>query len=266
VQDRDAGDIGDFLKLGLLRWLAAPSPFLPAHRLGVVWRRVSAEDDANGNELGYLDPSSVAGEELRPLDPDLYDRLQRIAMTGDRSVSGLARAGALPKGTVCFERVPDFAGLAPIDNAARSVRRERWFHEAMVAVDACSLVFLDSASRLRSHDDPEPGPSDRAELHTYLSEVGRLLERGQSVVTCHHADRHEPVTRRAESTMTAIYDQLGIEPLAAVRASRGTVPLFTVIPHPQLRSDLDHRLGALQQTRWGDELHLYRWHREKVAV
>jgi hypothetical protein len=39
-----------------------------------------------------------------------------------------------------------------------------------------------------------------------------------------------------------------------------------VIPHPQHRSDLDHRLGALQQTRWGDELHLYRWHREKVAV
>jgi hypothetical protein len=187
-------------------------------------------------------------------------------MTGDRSLSVLARSGALPKGTVCFEQVPDFADLAPTDSAARSVRRERWFHEAMVAVDACSLVFLDPAGGQRSPDQAEPAHRDGAELPTYLSEVGRLLERGQSVVTYHDADRHEPVTRRAESTMTAIHDQLGMEPLAAVRASRGTAPLFTVIPHPQLRSDLEHRLGALQQTRWGGELHLYRWHGDKVAV
>jgi hypothetical protein len=267
VQDRDAGDVGDFLKLGLLRWLAAPSPFLPAHRLGVVWCRVSDEDqDANDDHVGYLDPSSAAGVELRPLDPDLYDRLQGMAATGDHSVSGLAACGALPKGTVCFERVLDFADLAPTDRAARSVRRERWFHEAMVAVDPCSLVFLDPDSGLRNDDHSVPSHRDRAELHTYLSEVGRLLERGQSVITCHYADRHEPVARQAESTMTAIHDQLGMEPLATVRASRGTAPLFTVIPHPQLRSDLEHRLGALQQTRWGDELHLYRWHREKVAV
>ena len=36
VQDRYAGDLGDYLKFGLLRWLAPPGvPTSP--RLGVVW-------------------------------------------------------------------------------------------------------------------------------------------------------------------------------------------------------------------------------------
>jgi hypothetical protein len=267
VQDRYAGDVGDFLKLGLLRWLAAPSPFLPPHRLGVVWCRVTDEDhNADGKHVAYLDPSSAAGQELRPLDPDLYDRLRHMVATGNRSVAGLASSGVLPRGTVCFDQVLSFADLAPTNRAARVVRRERWFHEAMVAVDSCSLVFVDPDNGLRRDDHPVPSHRNLAEKHTYLSEVGRLLERGQSVVAYHHADRSEPVADQAESRMTDIYDQLGVEPLAAVRASRGTARLFMVIPHPQHRSDLDHRLGALQQTRWGDELHLHRWHREKVAV
>lgn len=267
MQDRYAGDVGDFLKLGLLRWLAAPSPFLPPHRLGVVWFRVSDEDhNADGKHVSYLDPASAAGEDLRPLDPDLYDRLREMVDSGDRSVAGLAACGALPKGTLCFDQVLSFADLAASDRAARSVRRERWFHEAMVAVDPCSLVFVDPDNGLRRDDHSVPSHRNRAEKHTYLSEVGRLLERGQSVVAYHHADRSEPVADQARSRMADIHDVLGVEPLAAVRASRGTNRLFMVIPHPLHRSGLDDRLGALQQTRWGDELRLYRWRRETALV
>ena len=43
MQDLHAGAVGDFMKLGLLRWLAAPSPFAPRPNLGVVWYRVPDE-------------------------------------------------------------------------------------------------------------------------------------------------------------------------------------------------------------------------------
>jgi hypothetical protein len=267
MQDRYAGDIGDFMKLGLLRWLAAPSPFAQPHRLGVVWFRVADElQGADGKYVTYLDPSSAAGQDLRPLDPDLYDRLRKLVASGTRSVAALVASGVLPAGTAHFDQELSFADLAPTDRAARTVRRERWFHEAMVAVDQCSLVFVDPDNGLRRDDHSVPSYRNLAEKHTYLSEVGRLLERGQSVVACHHADRSESVAAQAESRMADIHDTLGVEPLAAVRASRGTARLFMVIPHPQHRSDLEHSLGALQQSRWSDELRLYRWQREQALV
>lgn len=267
MQDRYAGDIGDFVKLGLLRWLAAPSPFAQPHRLGVVWSRVADDlQAADGKSVTYLNPSSPAGHDLRPLDPDLYDRLRTMAASGNRSVAALVASGVLPAGTAHFDQVLSFADLAPTDRAARSVRRERWFREAMVAVDQCSLVFVDPDNGLRRDDHAMPSYRNLAEKHTYLSEVGRLLERGQSVVAYHHADRSESVASQTESRMADIHEALGVEPLAAVRASRGSVCLFMVIPHPRHRSDLEHSLGALQQSRWSDELRLYRWHREHALV
>ena len=255
------------MKLGVLRWLAAPSPFSQPLRLGVVWYRVSDEShSADGKYVSYLDPSSPAGQDLRPLDPDLYDRLRAMVRAGDRSVASLAERGVLPPGTVCFDQELSFADLAPTARAARIVRRERWFHEAMVAVDSCSLVFVDPDNGLRRDDHSVPSHRNLAEKHAYLSEVGRLLERGQSVVACHHADRSEPVALQADARMADIHEVLGVEPLAAVRALRGSARLFIVIPHPRHRSDLEDRLGALQLSSWADELRQYRWHCEKALV
>jgi hypothetical protein len=232
--------------------------------LGVVRFRVADEDrGADGNDGGYLDPTSPSGQELQLLDPDLYDRLRSTLTAGDRSA---ATCEVLPKGTVYFDQVLSFADLAPHDRTARIVRRERWFHEAMVAVDQCSLVYLDPDNGLRSDHRSMPLHRGPSEKHNYLSEAGRLLERGQSVVIYHPADRSRPVPAQAESTMADIHDVLGVEPVAAVRASRGATRLFIVIPQPHHRSDLETSLEVLQQTRWSDELRLYRWQRKAALV
>jgi hypothetical protein len=266
VQDRNAGDVGDFVKLGLLRWLVAPSPFSRSNRLGVVWFRVADErDNADGDHVSYLDPTSAMGGDLRPLDADLYDRLRGMVAAGHRSVNSLAACGVLPKDTLYFDEVLTFPDLAPRDRAALIVRRERWFHKAMIAVEPCSLVFLDPDDGL-CRDDDAPSNRSAAEKHAYVSEVGRLLERGQSVIAYHHADRSETVEAQAASRMNDIREALGVEPLAAVRARRDTNRMFLVIPHPRHRSDLEDRLGALQLSRWGDELRLHRWQRNKALA
>ena len=249
------------MKLGLLRWLVAPSPFSRSHRLGVVWFRVVDErHSADGDHVSYLDPMSAAGGDLRPLDADLYDRLRVMVAAGHRSVHALAACGVLPKDTSYFDEVLNFADLAPSVRAARMVRRERWFHQAMIAVEPCSLVFLDPDDGLRCDDGVDAlADQTAAEKHAYVSEVGRLLDRGQSVIAYHHADRSEPVEAQAASRMNDIREALGVDPLAAVRVRRGTNQIFLVIPHPRHRSDLEDRLGALQLSRWGDELTLHRW-------
>jgi hypothetical protein len=263
MQDRYAGDVGDFMKLGLLRWLVAPTPFAPQRQLGVIWYRVPDEShNGDGKHIGYLDPSSTAGQDLRPLDADLYDRLRDMVAADNRSVAALAAGGVLPSSTRYYDRVLDFSDLDPSDRAARAVRRERWFHEAMVAVAPCSLVFLDPDNGLRRDDHPVPAHRNLAEKHVYLSEAQRLLDRGQSVVVYHHADRSERVPDQAQSRMEDIRDELGVDPVAAVQASRGSARLFLVIPsNDHHRSELDDRLAALQLSNWGDELRVHRWQR-----
>ena len=54
MQDRYAGDIGDFMKLGLIRALVAGDP---PRRLGVNWYLCADEShNADGKHIGYLDP------------------------------------------------------------------------------------------------------------------------------------------------------------------------------------------------------------------
>jgi hypothetical protein len=50
VQDRYAGDLGDYLKLGLLRWLTS-SEADSVPRLGVVWYRREQVSGADGEAL-----------------------------------------------------------------------------------------------------------------------------------------------------------------------------------------------------------------------
>jgi hypothetical protein len=71
VQDRYAGDLGDYLKFGLLRWLAPPgAPASP--RLGVVWYRTADEThNGDGKHIAYLDPGHRSSGRFRDLDPDL---------------------------------------------------------------------------------------------------------------------------------------------------------------------------------------------------
>lgn len=258
MQDRCAGDVGDFFKLGLLRWLVSPCPDTQAHRLGVVWYRMPDEyHSLDGTSIDYLDPTSAVGQNLRPLDPDLYDRLRRMVETGKRSISALVSGGALPAGSVSYEQVLTLAGRAPRDPAVRAERRQRWFDEAVDALDPCSLVFVDPDNGLQ-RDDAATCRS-RSEKNACLSEVGRFLERGQSVVAHHHADRPECVADQAMSRMAEIRDQLGVDPLAAVQAARGTTRLYIVIPDDRHRSGLEARLRSLQLSPWGSELRLHRW-------
>ena len=61
MQDRYAGDVGDFVKLGLLRALS------PERRLGVAWYRFPDEDhNGDGRHISYLEQSDRFGA----LDPD----------------------------------------------------------------------------------------------------------------------------------------------------------------------------------------------------
>jgi len=97
VQDRYAGDLGDYLKFGLLRWLV-PLDSPASLRLGVVWyRTINEAHNADGKHTAYLQPGHRSSARLRPLDPDLHQRLASVVASGRRDTAALAGAGVLTR-------------------------------------------------------------------------------------------------------------------------------------------------------------------------
>lgn len=256
VQDRYAGDLGDFLKFGLLRWLAPPGvPTSP--RLGVVWYRTTDEThNADGKYVTYLDPCHRSAGRFRELDPDLYDRLSRVVGT-KRSTAGLAAAGLLSTGTCFFGDPLDFADLPRAARAARQARRRSWLQRAMDATVGCDLVFADPDNGIRVAAHLVPAHRTGAVKYAYLDELAAFVGRGQSLVVYHHADRTAAVEEQARHRLGDIARDLSIKPIAAVRASRGTTRLFLVTATTSHADYLTDRLAALAVNPWATELRVY---------
>ena len=80
MQNRYAGDIGDYGKLGLLRSLSRTGL-----RIGVNWYLTPDEDhNGDGRHTAYLRDDSY-----RSFDEDLWRKLREIANSDQRSVAAL---------------------------------------------------------------------------------------------------------------------------------------------------------------------------------
>lgn len=172
MQDRYAGDIGDYVKLALLRALS------PGLKLGVAWYRYPDEGhNSDGRHTAYLCQPDV----WRRLDPQLFDGL-RIVVSGDRSVRGLEALGFL---NATFAGEP--LGQRAEPRSLRSSSRAAWFDRQIRSLDGCELVFADPDNGLT--DD---NPSRRSGLtfgkQLPLQEALALSE-GRSAVIYHHNSR-----------------------------------------------------------------------------
>lgn len=260
MQDRYAGDLGDFLKFGLLRWLCFTGDYEPPLRLGVVWYLTRDElHNADGKHVAYLDPSHRTASELRSLDPDLYERLATVVASGHRSTSELERAGVLPSGSSAYGRVLDFSDLPVTSREARAERRQTWLKDALAITQDCDLIFVDPDNGVRRTDHAHPSHRTKSVKHAYLDELNAFTLRGQSIIAYHHADRSAPVHKQAMNRLADLGEAVSAKPVAAVRASRGTTRLFLVAANQHQLGSLSSRLKALEASRWRSELTVYWW-------
>ena len=120
MQDRYAGDIGDFVKLGLLRAIS------PGRRLGVAWYRFPDEShNGDGRHIGYLNQQ----QEYEALDPGLFNHLRDV-VSRERSIASL-----LPvlDATASADRSLDVTGVPA---KARRDWRRGWFSGVLVVPDS----------------------------------------------------------------------------------------------------------------------------------
>ena len=126
MQNRYVGDIGDYLKLGILRALS------PGYRLGVAWWLYPDEHhNGDGRHIGYLSRP----DRWRRYYPDLFDSLRQIVASGQRDVRALEAGNILPTAVSVSDVIP--TGL-PI--MQRRQARHKWFQAVRQTVEEADLV------------------------------------------------------------------------------------------------------------------------------
>jgi len=164
MQHRYAGDVGDYLKLYLLRGLAA------GRKLGVMWWLHPDEANGDGRHTAYLDVPA----KWRSLDPALFDSLADVVRTGQRSVLALQDRSLLPASRYVADEVPTGRG--------RHIHRANWFSAAKTVVADCDLVFVDPDNGVDCRADANSIGSPK---HVTLAEIAALRSPGRTLVVYH---------------------------------------------------------------------------------
>ncbi|MEP3630989.1 MAG: hypothetical protein ABJN04_13400 [Hyphomicrobiales bacterium] len=214
MQDRYAGDVGDYVKLALLRSLSE------GRKLGVAWYLYPDEGhNEDGKHISYLKEPS----KWRHLDPDLFDALKLIA-NETRSVNAIEESGVL-QAEFSSERM-----VSPMNYRLRSDWRRDWHEGTLDDLNSCDLVFADPDNGMID-DDPKRRTKEKFSKQIPLNEVLKLAENRTAVIYHHN-------TRFKGGHELEVKHWLGLLGNAiAVRANSYNCRTFFVVnPDDKLRS------------------------------
>jgi hypothetical protein len=183
MQDRYAGDVGDFGKFSLLQYLFGES----GDRIGVIWYLFP--DESHNGDGGHVD--YLKNDGFLSCDRNLCEKLSAV-VHGDRSVAALEKVGLLPANTVCFSERLDFhlifLSLCHKDRQKREESRKKWFAEALSTISNCNIAFLDPDNGLQIPSCSKTSQI-KAGKFTYYSEVSALSANKDITVIYHHLGR-----------------------------------------------------------------------------
>ncbi len=168
MQDRYAGDIGDYGKIGLLRALQKQG-----FKIGVNWYRTEPPESEKNPDGSFKQKDGMyktgdIPEELKKCDPALTKKLAKIAEDeAHRSIAALEHAKLVPDASVAL--------------------RKEWHQKAVQTFSGADLIFLDPDNGLLV-DSVKPGTARRVK-YAFYDEVADYIKIGKSVVIYNHRCR-----------------------------------------------------------------------------
>jgi hypothetical protein len=238
MQDRYVGDIGDYLKLAILRDLK------PGRRLGVAWWLFPNEDhNKDGRHIAYL----AQADKWRRFDPALFDGLKRIVASNDRRVAALQDADLLAGAVYADDPIP-MASTPTL----RGILRAEWFSRTRAVLRDCNLLFLDPDNGLETKGFKIGAP--KAGKSVGLAELVALQAPGRALVVYHHQTRmagghHNELKYWGERLVS-----LGFATVDALRARPYSARAFFLL---NATDELRERAAALAE-QWGKDV--FTWH------
>ena len=167
MQDRYAGDVGDYGKFALLRAMEAQ-----ALKFGVNWYLAKTLPSEIHDDGKYRIPS-----QYEKLDPGLSAALNKVFNLGEaRSVQALEKAHLIASDLFVNEEVP-----------RETDQREVWHQKALTKLADCDIVFLDPDNGLNVKS-VKPG-SPKSPKYVWLREVSDYIASEKSVIFYNHRPR-----------------------------------------------------------------------------
>ena len=236
MQDRYAGDIGDFGKIGLLKAL-----YTQGLSIGVNWYRVESLDTEKKADGTYKqeDGKYLIPEKLQVCDTLLAEKLTKIAKSDHRSIRSLEQGNFILNARYYSE---------PVSVAGR----EEWHKKALDLLNDLDIVFVDPDNGMLVKSVGKK--SVKSVKYTFYEEVRDYVRRGQSVLIYNHRSRkqetqyfHEICYKLQEATGITETDILKITfPKCSVR------DYLAVPASMDQREKIETAFTAMERGVWGE--------------
>ncbi|MEI8281797.1 MAG: hypothetical protein WCG75_05280 [Armatimonadota bacterium] len=233
MQDRYAGDIGDFSKFALARILGNEI----GGQIGVIWYRFPDEVHNNdGRHVEYL-----AKPEWIKADKVLIQQLRKVISSGRRRIIDLEQSRILPVNTVFFDE--------PVhSNGDPAWSRSRWFQNAIGAVSGCNLAIVDPDNGIAG---PNYAPNGvRGGKHITLEEITRLANQHSCLMIYHHFDRSASHEVQIGRQVERIQPLVPGHNIVAVRYSRFSPRVYLIVYQDSVSSAIDRSLDVIRNAPW----------------
>jgi hypothetical protein len=206
------GDVGDYGKYGLLRFLAGHNI-----KIAVNWYLTPDDGSNDGKHITYLN-----NEKNRRYDAELLDLLKEMVSAGNRSVTEFQNKNAIPN-AVYYDNVLQLEGA---EKSERQENRRKWHENALETCRGADLVFLDPDN---GACEKEPKKFRDSIKYCYADEIADYFDAGQDVV--YYCQKGRRTCEQWEKAKNLMKQSLPEARLTAVTFHRGTQRTYIFVLH-----------------------------------
>lgn len=230
MQNRYAGDIGDFGKLGLLRGLREIG-----FTVGVNWYLTP---DESHNQDGAF----VKYEKLKPCDEKLWIELQQIVDSENRTVSALQKERILK--AKFYAEPLDFKGKK---KAERQQIREDWHEKALKKLFGLDLVFVDPDNGLIV---PSAKGKPKENKYVLPKELAEYYEQGSSVIYYQHKARRQDSYYEDQHRRLLSRPELSDASGFGIKFRKTSHRYYFFILHPEHKEEVTKAIREMLNSKW----------------
>lgn len=268
MQDKYAGDVGDFGKYGLLRWICGiTGDSDKKFSLGVLWYWVPPTIDLpllqcnpkrkpnDGKHTGYLHSSNPLHNSLKICDENLFVQLKKLVGQGNRTTQSIQEIQIWPHSTtfnmanVSYDLSKTDSNILPLGK--RELHRTQWFKKAQSDVHKKDFVFLDPDNGIQGKSISVR--ARKAGKYVFLNEIKELFLTGKhSLIIYHHLGRNKTHYKQISSIIKVLHELLGkkIPAIFPLRYVRGTSRAFFVLPRNEHCNTISTQLRSFLESSW----------------